>query len=344
MCYEKGVLQAYLDGELTEPAMERVREHAAECGRCNAILQELRENAAFVDMSVGAYMETISPGPDTRDAWDRFAAKKARRRRQRVIAFAGNRGFRWAAVAASLIFIFLVGTTMLDLWEDRFRPRVSSLATGERLSITGDKAKSDGAGGAKDGGNLERDYLRGAGESLLETMESGSAKTAEEVPSPARRVLADNEGDVPRDPLSKSAVAEKAPPGYGQGEEVLMQTFAADAPTHIPVALTLVKEVYLTVPGKPPHAVEAGEKIRVLAWYNDGVPVGSGQSASSDQATSGGAGLTILLLDAAEITVFPVNDIMVGVKRPDAAYELRAPELAKYLKGKGSDTGADTEN
>jgi hypothetical protein len=341
MCYEKGMLQAYLDGELTEPEMKRIGEHAAECGKCSDMLKKLRENAVFVDTSVSAYMETLTPGSDTKDAWDRFAAKKARRRRQRIAAFVENRGFRWAAVAASLIFIFLVGTTMLDLWEGQFRP--SSPANGERLSITGSKAKSDSAGEIKGRENTEQDHLQGTVDSLLETMESGSAETAGAISSPERRAPAENEGEAPRALLSESPVAEKVPPGYGQGEEVIMQTFAADAPNHMPVELTAVKEVYLSVPGKPPHAVEAGDISRVLAFYNDGVPTGSGQSALSGQATPGGTRLTILLSDATEITVYPVNDVVVGVKRPDIAYELKAPELAEYLKEKGSGAGADTD-
>lgn len=343
MCYEKGVLQAHLDGELAEPEMGRVREHAAKCGKCNAILQELRDNAAFVDMSVGAYVETIALAPDTQTAWNKFAEKRARRRWERLVAFVEDRWFRLAAVAASLAFIFLVGTTMLDLWQAQLRP--SSPATGERLGVTGSEVKHDRAGEIKDGEKLEQDRLQGASEGLRKTTETGSVEMSGQVPAPTSPPVPAENGDaVQRVPLKESAVLEKVPPGYGQDQGVQTQTFSTAVPPHVPVELTAVKEVYLTIPGKPPRAVDAAERGRVLAWYNAGIPTGSAQSALPTQETPAGAGLRIVLADATEILVSLAGDVLVEVRRPDVAYEIKAPELAKYLEEKRGEAGAGTEN
>jgi len=47
VCYEEGILQAYLDGELDESQEEQVKKHLETCPRCSEVLDELKKLDEF---------------------------------------------------------------------------------------------------------------------------------------------------------------------------------------------------------------------------------------------------------------------------------------------------------
>ena len=56
MCYDEGILQAFLDGEVGEEEHLILRKHLDTCARCRTILKRLREDWAFADGRLTAYL------------------------------------------------------------------------------------------------------------------------------------------------------------------------------------------------------------------------------------------------------------------------------------------------
>lgn len=79
---EEGELQAYLDGELPEGRSRDIRRHLDGCAACRGVLDELRARGALL----GSVLATDGPVPDLEAArWEvrrRWAARRARARRQ----------------------------------------------------------------------------------------------------------------------------------------------------------------------------------------------------------------------------------------------------------------------
>ena len=84
-----------LDGELDPPEAAAVRAHAEQCGKCGALLAEMKAT----DEEIRGALEAAKPGPE-------FA--------RRVVAAAGRKPFSWTRVvigtAASLFIALALGS------------------------------------------------------------------------------------------------------------------------------------------------------------------------------------------------------------------------------------------
>lgn len=61
MCYEDGVLQAFIDGEAGNENESAVKEHLKDCARCCAALQKIKEDTDFANGKIAAYLHALGP-------------------------------------------------------------------------------------------------------------------------------------------------------------------------------------------------------------------------------------------------------------------------------------------
>lgn len=60
-CFDEGVMQAFLDGELSTDMLEKVARHVALCDLCALILQETEEESAFAFAALDNEFNTLVP-------------------------------------------------------------------------------------------------------------------------------------------------------------------------------------------------------------------------------------------------------------------------------------------
>ena len=78
MCYEQGELQAYLDGEVSRQNSWEIEVHVADCERCRAALDELRQQEAVVTAGIEEHNRTVGDHQSNREkAWGRFVEEQA---------------------------------------------------------------------------------------------------------------------------------------------------------------------------------------------------------------------------------------------------------------------------
>lgn len=147
MCYDRGILQAYLDGELSGSVIESVREHVAVCRACAEVLGELEQNAAFVDSRLGELAGAVVFDTDTAAAWNRFKEAKSRRRRRGIASVFGGRRLTAVAAAVALVMVFFAGMSSLDLFKIRKQAVEGPPGLTEQASPM--KKAPGGAGGEK---------------------------------------------------------------------------------------------------------------------------------------------------------------------------------------------------
>lgn len=64
MCFDRGILQAFLDHEVKNFQREEITKHLAECDVCQGILQQLAKNQQFTDELVMNYLTSLeNPNP-----------------------------------------------------------------------------------------------------------------------------------------------------------------------------------------------------------------------------------------------------------------------------------------
>lgn len=59
MCFDEGVLQAYLDGEMTDEENKQIEGHLVFCSQCRDLLKELKENNNFVQLQLTTYQKQM---------------------------------------------------------------------------------------------------------------------------------------------------------------------------------------------------------------------------------------------------------------------------------------------
>ncbi|MHB8172358.1 MAG: anti-sigma factor family protein [Thermincolia bacterium] len=60
MCYDEGVLLAYLDGEVESNEGKVIKGHLATCPKCRQTLAELDQNRAFTNNRLALYIRAVS--------------------------------------------------------------------------------------------------------------------------------------------------------------------------------------------------------------------------------------------------------------------------------------------
>lgn len=70
MCFDEGILMAYVEGEMTPHEQQRVAEHLNSCPRCRRTVAELRTLTELVDRGLTAYSAGVAAvKPDQQAAW-----------------------------------------------------------------------------------------------------------------------------------------------------------------------------------------------------------------------------------------------------------------------------------
>ncbi|MEW6182959.1 MAG: zf-HC2 domain-containing protein [Bacillota bacterium] len=345
MCYNKGRLQAYLDGELSAREMEQIREHIAACEECNRILRELESNAAFVETSIGAYIDAITAPGDTVAAWKRFQDRKALGGRMPA-AIGSGRGFRFAAVAASFILIFIVATSMLKTTglKEQISPKADKPAeTTQEYGRDREEPPAVFKSGGLPNKSAATEEGREFGETLNQTgdSEEGPAAITGGQTVPAQPVPGTNDAGE-QFGLGSLSDGSKVETGGDADTKRLAQSLPEEAALHAPVAPASVHEVSIRVAEKQPVIITGDESKRVLEWFNKGTSAGAAQSYSAFDSVPGGPQLCITLSDAKIITVSGVDPVQVEVCRGGSVYRLNAPELAAYIRQKGGEIVAGT--
>ena len=148
---EEGLLQAYLDGEVSESEHVRVAGHLMGCAACNRTLDELGGLAAIAGSALAA-VETRRP--DVEAARWRVRREAATRRRRAEATGWGAGLRRRVAVAASFFLLFGVGVAAampgspLRSWWDAREPAGSPV-------VSAASAPEDAAGPTEVGVGLE---------------------------------------------------------------------------------------------------------------------------------------------------------------------------------------------
>lgn len=109
VCYDPGVLQAFLDGEVSGSKKDEIERHLENCDSCWAVLDEVRRNQNFSDTVLNGLLQaTGGTGIDTDAAWSRFSQRTQLGRNNKKGVFQLLSRYRFAAAAAFIVIAFSV--------------------------------------------------------------------------------------------------------------------------------------------------------------------------------------------------------------------------------------------
>ena len=111
-CFEIGIIQAFLDGELAAEASENVARHVALCDDCAILLAEAEDETAFAFSALENELNTLVP---TQRLWLKIndsIEKKEKSFWQKIYAFVSN---PTSIAFASMLVVFAVFTAVLNL-------------------------------------------------------------------------------------------------------------------------------------------------------------------------------------------------------------------------------------
>jgi hypothetical protein len=109
MCYDEGLWQAYLDGEM-EPEEEKAMErHLQSCTRCQQLLEKLRSQDILVGTVIKQYQNQIEKlRYNASLGWDKFAQKEVQRKSQKGVF--NMLSFSRRNVVAAAVVITMAGS------------------------------------------------------------------------------------------------------------------------------------------------------------------------------------------------------------------------------------------
>ncbi len=111
-CFEIGIIQAFLDGELASDLSENVARHVALCDDCAILLAEAEDETAFAFSALESELNTLVP---TQRLWSKInnsIEKKERTFWEKLYAFVSNP----ASIAfASMLIVFAIFVGILNL-------------------------------------------------------------------------------------------------------------------------------------------------------------------------------------------------------------------------------------
>ncbi len=110
MCYDEGILQAYLDGALGEEERKEIENHLASCIPCQQKLEELRKNQSLVHECLGKYQCGIEKTNfDSEKAWAHFQSHHTAEKENRKEGIRMNNKFKkW--IGAASVAVILIGS------------------------------------------------------------------------------------------------------------------------------------------------------------------------------------------------------------------------------------------
>lgn len=303
MCYDRGVLQAFLDNELPANQMDAVSEHLSGCAACRRVLHELESNAEYVNAAIESYTEGLVFDNSAERAWEQFSVKRYRRRWWSVVVNTlGSRRMAMVAVAASLIAVFVMGSIIIGPNLQKETANVEATRVEKQAARQAPGEKDD-----HEAGTLSAEPTVEVGKAPEGT---GAVRSA--VPSETRD---GQTGEVPAAPKAMWC-AESA---------------------HVPIDPSTVSDVSYSVAGGEPVPVTGEEKEQLIAWFNKGAATGLSLQAAERETEKTGPVLSFTLADSTVITVVYLNPEEVSVKRPEGVYSIRAPELSLFLHLKGGE-------
>lgn len=103
MCYDEGMIQAYIDGELSPEEMEEICGHLKTCERCRTKYEEMREIDIFVKDRM--HVEEVSIPASKDMAWEKFRQRLGKKYSEKRGAFYMINKYKKAVavVAAALL-------------------------------------------------------------------------------------------------------------------------------------------------------------------------------------------------------------------------------------------------
>lgn len=111
-CFDEGLIQAFLDGELASDLSENVACHVAMCDNCATALAFAEEESSFAFAALDAELNTLVPTERIRTRLFETIATERKPFWQKIF----GKGFRWTspsvAAFASLLLVFSVFTTL----------------------------------------------------------------------------------------------------------------------------------------------------------------------------------------------------------------------------------------
>ena len=114
VCYDTGVLQALLEGEVSGKEQAAIEKHLLTCGPCRKALAELKKNQVFAETRLVGYTRSLEREEvDTGAAWNRFNKNRrppghvrGRNDRKGVLPMLSR--YRNASVAAAMVLALAV--------------------------------------------------------------------------------------------------------------------------------------------------------------------------------------------------------------------------------------------
>lgn len=101
MCFDEGMLQAYLDGETTIAEKQQIDNHLATCSRCKLVLSNLEENNNFVNLHLTTYkkqLDRLEPAVDSSS----IAGQRPKHNREKGVFVLFNRYKKLASAVAAV--------------------------------------------------------------------------------------------------------------------------------------------------------------------------------------------------------------------------------------------------
>ena len=111
VCYDEGILEAYLDQELADNISKNIEEHLKLCPECRSLLAQLAEERTFSDSQTGAYFAALQG--DQAKAWsslEEFLPQEKNKEQTRGVIYMASK-YRKAVAAGAAILVIGVGLT-----------------------------------------------------------------------------------------------------------------------------------------------------------------------------------------------------------------------------------------
>ncbi|HBV97567.1 MAG: hypothetical protein JL50_04025 [Peptococcaceae bacterium BICA1-7] len=108
MCFDEGLIQAYIDGELQDREAEELQEHLKVCRECDAAYQRLMENDLTVRTSMEGFIASDRERFNAELAWSRLKLKKIEYEKNKKGKWYKNMKYKKLITAAAAVAVVAV--------------------------------------------------------------------------------------------------------------------------------------------------------------------------------------------------------------------------------------------